>query len=269
MSMRCASCQHLNPPNSRFCNQCGTRLAPASPVRRPVDRDAFALPGTALGKLVKVEPILYGTTTAANAAMAAIGAMIQPELQQVLEVPGLGVIVRSYAVLGNNLHSEEVTDAGAQIDILAFAAQDQARLTQVMRSIDRRCRRALRGPDNGRVVEKLRSGRIKFMPMNRQVARRIEQDLAPVGMHLPWSVGGIDVAFGRRCREVLKGFGFVNYFGHLGRVEAFEGVPVFRQTRHVSVPFGVTGYHTWDAAISDDIVDEDCGLLIEADSWPE
>ena len=43
-------------------------------------------------------------------------------------------------------------------------------------------------------------------------------------------------------------------------------MPTFRANRLLSTPFGVTGYNSWAQPISDEIVDEDVGLLLEADA---
>ena len=271
--MRCAHCQHFNPPRSRYCNQCGYQLVSdreirPKPPKREADRSKFAIPGTALGRSVPFDQVLFPTMAAANAALQGVGALVQPALETRMTVPGLGEIVRCFGVLGNNFATDEATDAGLSMDILAFDAGDQGRIAQAAAGITNRSKRALRGIDNERVFEKLQSGRIKYLPVNRLLSKRVEQDIAPVGLHLPWSIGGMDVPFGRRCRDALKGFGFVCYFGHLGRIEELLGEPAFKQTRLISVPFGVDGYHTWEAAISDDVVDEDCALLIEANALP-
>lgn len=266
--MFCQSCQHENPPNSNFCNQCGTRLEVPEEPREATTQSpprAFAIPGSADGRSVAIADVLYPSTEAARAALAAVGAIPQPLLEHDFAVPGVGRVRRCFGVIGNNLDFEEATDAGTQLDVLAFAPNDLSRFHQVSTAITTRIDRVLYRPDNERVLGKMKSGKLKFTPSNRQLSRRLEGDVVEVGLHLPWSIGGIDVAFGQTCRQVLQGFGFVCYHGHLGRIEPVNGKAAFRRTRElISVPFGVDGYHTWDASISDDIVDEDLGILIEA-----
>ena len=267
----CDHCHHVNPPDSNFCNQCGSRLELA---REPTEETYleppvkdFAIPGSAEGRAVGIPGILYGSATAAEAALAAVGAAPQPSLRTSFSVPGFGTITRCFAVVRNNLDFEEVTDAGTNLDMLAFPPSDLSRFHQAATGAARRIERAVRMPDNERVLAKLQGGRLKFLPGNRVVARRVEADLVDVGIHLPWSIGGIDVAFGERCRTALQGFGFVCYYGHLGRIEPYNGSPGFRRTREaISIPFGVDGFHTWEAPISDEILDEDIGIVIEADA---
>ena len=271
----CIACHHENPLGSRFCNQCGSKLEDTFELAAEQTEETFldhsvpdfAIPGSAAGRSLAIQDILYGSATAAEAGLAAVGAIPQPTLRTEFDVPGLGTIVRCFGVMRNNLDTDELTDAGQNLDMLAFDPVDLSRFHQASTAASNRVARMLQRPDNERVVAKLHGGRLKYLPMNRLAARRVELDLAEVGLHLPWSIGGLDVTFGERCRRALQGYGFVCFFGHLGRIEPFNGVPGFRRTREgISVPFGVEGYHTWEAPISDEILDEDVGLLIEADA---
>lgn len=295
--MRCAQCRHENPPRSRFCNQCGARIpepddateevAPAptpqpaasrAPVvarkaapERPPEPAApvpFGVPGSAEGRAVPIPRVLYPSIAAANAALIAVGAVPQQRLQVTMNVPGVGDVVRLFGVMGNHLAHDEATEAGNQLDLLAFSPADLTRLAAASNGVSQRAARVLRGPDNERILARLKGGRLKYLPVNRALARNAELDLAKAGLHLPWSVNGLDLAFAGKCRDVLKGFGFVCFYGQLGRLEQADGVAQFKLTRMVSVPFGVDGVHTWDMEIADDVVDQDCGLLVEANARP-
>ncbi len=230
----------------------------------------MSLPRSAEGAEVPIERILYGSVAAANAALVAVGGIVQSRLQTTLTVPGVGEIVRCFAVLSNGLTddeaTEERTDVNVPIGLLHFDSKDLALLNQVHTGVSQRADRMLEVPDNDRVRRKIDEGRLKYLPVNKVLALRIEQNLARVGMHMPWSIGGLDVAFGSRCKTHLAGFGFVCYFAHLGRIAPVDGKAAFVRSRHVSFPFGVDGVHTWDPAISEDIIDEDCGMLIEANA---
>lgn len=274
--MRCSRCRHENPPRSKFCNQCGTKLPEPDDSTEeiaPVPEVAaapipFTVPASAEGRSVPLAKVLYPSIAAANAALIAVGAMPHQRLQMTMNVPGVGDVVRVFGVMSNQLAHDEATEAGHQFDVLAFPPADLTRLATASNAVSQRAARVLRGPDNEKVLAKLKGGRLKYLPVNRALARNAELDLVKAALHLPWSINGLDLAFASRCREVLKGFGFVCFYGQLGRLEQVDGVAQFRITRMVSVPFGVDGVHTWDMEIADDVVDQDCALLIEANARP-
>ena len=212
--------------------------------------------------------VLYPSIAAANAALIAIGALPHQRLQVTINVPGVGDVVRVFGVMSNQLAHDEATEAGNQFDLLTFPKADLGRLAAASNAVSQRAARVMKGPDNEKILARLKTGRLKYLPVNRALARNAELDLAKAGLHLPWSVNGLDLAFASKCRDVLKGFGFVCFYGQLGRIEQVDGSSHFKITRMVSIPFGVDGIHTWDMEIADDVVDQDCALLVEANARP-
>lgn len=216
---------------------------------------------------VPLSEVLCKGRDEAQVALELAGCLVEPELAMTESHPMLGTIHRMFGVVTNladerHQYQDNVISARGHLSVdlpEEVASAGQRFAEKLVRMLD--------DPDNDRVAHKLRSGALAFMPSNKRVAMRLRRSLGDGGAHLPWGLQPLNLDLSMRVQRHCSGFGFVVFYSRAAKLPV-GSPPVVELGRVFSTPFGVTGFGTWQEPISQSILDEDVGLLLEA-NWVE
>jgi hypothetical protein len=211
---------------------------------------------------VPLSDVLCAGEREARAALELAGCVVEPELSMTEDHPMLGTIHRLFGVVRNLAQDAagQTISAGGHVDValpphVATGGEDLRRKLVGM----------LDDPDNDRVAASLRSGTLSYMPANKRVAMRLRKTLGDGGAHLPWGLQPLNLDLSMRVQRHCSDHGFVVFYSRAAKLPV-GSPPVVELSRVFSTPFGVTGFGTWQEPISQEILDPDVGLLLEA-SW--
>lgn len=218
-----------------------------------------------MGAVVPWSSIAYASSVDAEAALDAVGARVLPQLTSA--VPGVDGVVRVFGVLSNLLDDEEErTDLVGRSHQLRYVPASLEPYYEVERRVTRDVRRRLSSPDNDTIRTSLIEGKLRYTPGNKGLVVAMERVLAPLGIHLPWAVDRPDFHWIQSMSDAVESFGFLCLYSRMGSsVDGPEG-SAFRSRRVFSIPFGVDGGQSWSEPISDDVLDLDVGILLEANA---
>jgi hypothetical protein len=191
---------------------------------------------------------LFDSDEAAIAALESVGGTVDRRLSMTATYPVVGSIKRHFAILGN---ASEL-DGAVPNDTIMF-----------------RIRRALNSPENGRVREKLEEGRLDYTPCNKRLVRRVVGSMHEMGLHLPWAFKMMNFDFGMtisKVQGVNSCYGFSAFYNQLIRMSESEGEVMIDFVRLFSLPINDIAGGTWLETISEEVLDEDLALVIEANS---
>jgi len=188
-------------------------------------------------------PFLHASVASAKTALESVGCDVVPALQIEVEVAPLGKLVRVFGVVGNLLERQALL----QDDVLL-----------------RRVRSLLDSDDNDRIADRLLSGRLKFLPTNKRTATKLSLDLHERGLHLPWAFKPMNYDLGVKLEAFAKTrpFPFKVYYSR-GIDVSDDGTTVTLK-RVFSLPVLGAAHGTFQEPIYDDLLDEDVGLIVEA-----
>lgn len=211
--------------------------------------------------------ILCADKAGARLALESAGCTIEPGLQLTIEHPMIGTIhrmfgvVRNLAVPGDN----RTQVAGRHHRMEVVGDVPDAEVVDGGRRLGEQLLRVLESPDNERLAERLLDGRLRYMPSNKAFAARVRGLVGLRGAHLPWSFQALNLGLSMKVGKHCGDFGFVVFYSEDAKFE-FSSPPTVRVGRIFTTPFGVEGFGTWQEPIATDILDEDVGLILEA-NW--
>jgi hypothetical protein len=190
-----------------------------------------------------VARLRFATTADALGALRAVGARHAPALDLEVEHPDLGLVRRHFGVIGN---------------LLQDRPEDPV--------IARRWSPLVTAPDNETVLGRLARGLLEHAPMNKQTIVSLLPELHDRGLHLPFAFRPMnaDLAARLRVADAARPFGFHAYYS-----QAFKLAPdgaALLPGRVFSQPVRGAGAGTFQEPISHDLLDEDVGLILEADT---
>jgi hypothetical protein len=192
---------------------------------------------------LSTESILHGSVSSARAALESVGCDVVGELQLEVDAGPLGKLVRVFGVVGNVVERRSLL----RHDIL------YRRVSHLLESVD-----------NERVAERLDSGRLKFLPMNKRTATKLSYDVHELGLHLPWAFRPMNFDLGVKLEAHAKArpFPFKVYYSRGIDISA-DGSEVTLK-RVFSLPVLGSAHGTFQEPIYDEMLDEDVGLILEA-----
>lgn len=193
-----------------------------------------------MNETLSLESVLHANEAAAQAALIAVGGVVVPELSLTVDVPGVGALRRHFAYLGNVVATPHLREP----------------------IVRRRIMSLLDSPDNERVLNKLESNRLDYMPLNKRAASKLASDLHRVGLHLPWAFRPMNFDFGARLEEFSDSqpLRFHVFYSQGIDIDAAQVVV----KRVFSLPVKGSAHGTFQEPIFDEMLDEDVGLFMEA-----
>lgn len=191
---------------------------------------------------VPFRPFLHANEDAASRALGAIGAVLDPRLTIQVEVGGRP-IQRWFGRVGNLV----------RVPPLDGVIADQVRPL-------------LQSPENDDLRERLESGKLDALPVNKRVVRRLTDELHARKLHLPWTFKPMNLDFAAAVSRVHKAsrLPYAVYYNQQIQYDAPTDTVAF--ARVFSLPVGGMGGNTWEEPILDEILDPDVALLIEANT---
>ncbi len=221
-------------------------------------------------KTLPLLDILCADKEGARMALEAAGCSVVPALQQAIDHPMIGTIHRMFGVM-RNLVDRSATPTqqvgAAQLAALrtAVGSTVDAEALEGGRRLTERVLHVLEDPDNEKLTAKLHSGALRYMPSNKAIATRVRRIVGLRGAHLPWSFQALNLGLSMKVQKHCSGYGFVVFYSEDAKFDR-ASPPGIRVGRIFSTPFGVEGFATWQEPIRQDILDEDVGLILEA-NW--
>jgi len=217
-----------------------------------------------MSERVPLSSMLCVSEDAARMALQLAGCTVEPGLAMTVAHPAGGTIHRIFGVLRNFVADEDVTEEVPARGAIGYIPVDlpdhvEARGLAFAESIVG----ILDHPDNDRTRERLYSGALKYTPINKRVAMRLRKQLGDGGAHLPWSFKPLNLDLSLRVEQYCKVYGFAVFYSRTAKLVGSEEVAI-ELNRVFSTPFGVSGFGTWQEPIAQEILDEDVGLVLEA-----
>ncbi|MCB9672093.1 MAG: hypothetical protein H6736_19510 [Alphaproteobacteria bacterium] len=217
--------------------------------------------------------ILCADKSGARMALEAAGCVVEPGLQLAIEHPMIGTIHRMFGVVQNLAdNGDDATDrltsgrlGAAQAQYRQIGGMPDAEVLDGGRRLGERMLRLLEDPDNERAALKLLDGQLKYMPANKTLAGLVRKSIGLRGAHIPWSFQALNLGLSMKVQKHCAGYGFVVFYSEDARFDN-ESPPNVKVGRVFTTPFGVAGFGTWQEPIRQDILDEDVGLILEA-NW--
>jgi hypothetical protein len=197
---------------------------------------------------VEFSKYVFDSDDGAIQALENVGGTVDRRLSMTETYPMIGTIRRHFAILGN------------AVELEGMVSDD---------SILYRIQRTLRNPENSHVLEKLHEGRLNFTPCNKRLVRRIVTSMHESGVHLPWAFKMMNFDFGMtisRVQSTMDCYGFSAFYNHLIRMNEVRGEVMISVGRMFSLPINDIAGGTWLETISEEVLDEDLALIMEANS---
>lgn len=214
---------------------------------------------------VPLSEVLCANRDAALTALEVAGCVLEPELEMTQDHPMLGTLHRLFGVVQNLTLQDRAERVISARGSTSVALPEHVETGG--RGLQDRLLRMLDDPDNDRVGQKLRDGQLTYMPSNKRLASRMRKILGDGGAHLPWGFQPLNLDLSMRVQRQCSGYGFVVFYSQAAKLPV-GSPPTIDLGRIFSTPFGVTGFGTWQEPISQEILDQDVGLLLEA-TWVE
>lgn len=211
--------------------------------------------------------VLCADKNGARMALEAAGCVVEPALQMSIDHPMIGTVHRMFGVVENL--ADRVEDQTEKLTRGSgrgyLGALPDAEVLDAGRRLEERLLRSLEDPNNERVLSRLQDGQLKYMPVNKSIATRVRKAVGLRGAHLPWSFQALNLGLSMKVQKVCGGYGFVVFYSEDAKFDSTSPTDV-RLGRVFTTPFGVEGFGTWQEPISQDVLDEDVGLILEA-NW--
>jgi hypothetical protein len=204
--------------------------------------------GLIMTESVEFSKFVFDSDEAAILALENIGGTVDRRLSMTATYPVVGTIRRHFAILGNATE----LDGMVANDAILFRIQ-----------------RTLRSPENAKVLEKLEEGLLNFTPCNKRLVRRVVASMHGAGVHLPWAFKMMNFDFGMTISKVQgvdSCYGFSAFYNNLIRMNESNGEVMINFVRLFSLPINDIAGGTWMETISEEVLDEDLALIIEANS---
>jgi hypothetical protein len=221
-----------------------------------------------MSERVPLSQVLCADSDTAVAALEAAGCSVERELSMSVEHPMLGTMHRMFGVLRNVVAEDDPTEEvpGGEVVHIAWRPVELERgVADRSRRFVERVTEMLDHPDNDRLRKRLLAGGMKYTPTNKRLAQGIRKALGDGGAHLPWGLQPLNLDLSMKVQRHCRNFGFVVFYSQAAKLPV-GSPPSVELGRVFSTPFGVTGFGTWQEPISQEILDDEVGLLLEA-NW--
>ncbi len=189
------------------------------------------------------DEFLHATVSDAVTALQRVGADHEPRFDMEFESEHLGTVKRVFGILGNVVDKKGYVEEPCIVERLLTLVQDV---------------------DNERIHNKLTTGKMKYTPVNKRTARYIARDIEGAGVHLPWTWRPMNFDFAALASKIHRQspLPFIIFYSQQANFSA-DGVTV---SRIFSLPVEGHAQGTWAEPISDEMLDPDVGLIIEANA---
>ena len=217
-----------------------------------------------MSERVLLSSVLCVSEEAARVALELAGCTVEPGLAMTVAHPEGGTIHRVFGVLRNLVADDDITEEVPARGAIGYVPVDlpdhvEARglvfAEQLVGMLDH--------PDNDRTRERLYSGTLKYTPINKRVAMRLRKQLGDGGAHLPWGLKPLNLDLSVLVQRHCNVYGFAVFYSRTAKLLGGEEAMI-ELKRVFSTPFGVAGFGTWQEPIAQEILDEDVGLVLEA-----
>lgn len=212
--------------------------------------------------------ILCADKEGARLALESAGCLVEPGLQLSIDHPMIGTIHRMFGVVRNlagrgDSRMQTIGRGAPRRD--GGRSLPDGEVVDGGRRLGDRLLRALEDPDNERVAERLLDDQLAYMPGNKSIAARVRTLVGLRGAHLPWSFQALNLGLSMKVGKHCGDYGFVVFYSEDAKFD-ISSPPNIRVGRVFTTPFGVEGFGTWQEPIGGEILDEDVGLVLEA-NW--
>lgn len=207
--------------------------------------------------------VLCADKAGAEMALESAGCIIEPALQSTIQHPLIGTVHRMFGVVRNLADEGHHTDRIRQHHRSTIGATPDAEVVEGGQRLAERLMRSLDDADNDRVAQRLLDGQLKYMPANKTLAAGVRRAVGIRGAHIPFSFQALNLGLSMKVEKACAGYGFVVFYSEDAKFDDQTGI---RIARLFTTPFGVEGFGTWQEPISQSILDEDVGILLEA-NW--
>ncbi|MEZ4319051.1 MAG: hypothetical protein R3F61_16165 [Myxococcota bacterium] len=189
------------------------------------------------------DQFLHANVRDAIEALRRVGADHEPRFDMTVDTPQLGSVRRVFGIFGNVFEKKGYVEEPAIVDRLLQLVQD---------------------PDNERIEQRLESGKMHYTPVNKRSARYIARDIESAGVHLPWTWRPMNFDFAALASQIHRQspLPFIIFYSQQAQIAA-DGASL---SRVFSLPVEGHAQGTWAEPISDEMLDPDVGLIIEANA---
>lgn len=191
--------------------------------------------------ILSPDTFVHGTVDDAIYALRRLGADHEPRFDMHVEHEHFGSIKRIYGIFGNVLDKKDYVEDRVIVNRLLTLVDDV---------------------DNERIRKRLEGGNMHYTPVNKRALRYLSTDLESCGVHLPWTWRPMNFDFAALASKVHRQspLPFVVFYSQQITTTP-AGVSV---SRIFSLPVEGHAQGTWAEPISDEMLDPDVGLILEA-----
>jgi hypothetical protein len=196
-----------------------------------------------LVSIIAPDDFLHPSVDDAIQALRRLGADHEPRFDMHVEHEHFGTVKRVYGILGNVLDKKGYVDDPIIVERLLNLVND---------------------PENERILRRLESGKMNYTPINKRALRYLATALEKSGVHLPWTWRPMNFDFAALASKIHRQspLPFVVFHSQQVTTTAAGVSP----TRIFSLPVEGHAQGTWAEPISDEMLDPDVGLILEADA---
>jgi len=189
-------------------------------------------------------PFLFNDKADAVSMFETLGARYDERLDLVADHPEVGIVHRYFAIMGNALKVRPL---------------NPCLTNRLIRLVD--------DPDNERVKVKLEAGWLDFTPSNKPLLRRVAPVLNEMGVHLPWSFNAMNIELADKMQGIDGDpIPFDVFYGRFATFSHGQWGPDVELGRLFSTVIDAAAGSTWLEPIHDNFLDEDVGIVIEANT---
>jgi hypothetical protein len=191
-----------------------------------------------------LEPFFFEDRDEAIGALTALGADYDERLDMVADHPEIGKVERYFAIVGN------VRTAQATNPVLS---------SRLIRLLD--------DPDNERLRVKMDAGWLSYTPSNKRLLRKVAALLHETGVHLPWAYNAMNIDLSDRMLQVAGDpIPFDVFYGRFTNFRWGHSGGEVELGRLFSTVIDAGAQSTWLEPIHDNFLDEDVGIVLEANA---
>jgi len=190
------------------------------------------------------EPFLFDDRADAVRMFDALGARYDARLDMMADHPEVGEVRRYFGIVGN---------------VLKVRPANPVLTDRVLR--------LLGDPDNERVRVKMEAGWMDYSPSNKRLLERVAPLLHELGVHLPWSYNAMNIDLADKMQDVEgTPIPFDVFYGRFASFAWRQAGGEVDLGRLFSTVIDSASESTWLEPIHDDFLDEDVGIVIEANT---
>jgi len=190
------------------------------------------------------EPFLFDDKADAVNMFETLGARYDDRLDMTADHPEVGKVRRYFAIMGNVLEARPLNPI-----------------------LTGRLQRLLDHPDNDRVRVKMEAGWLDFTPSNKRLLEKVAPILHEMGVHLPWAYNAMNIDLADKMLHIEGApVPFDVFYGRFANFAWRHAGGEVDLGRLFSTVIDSAAESTWLEPIHDNFLDEDVGIVIEANS---